>query len=150
MEFFDGQKWVNGETLTVTNNGTYQYRITDSSGNVTIHNVSVDKIDKIAPNKPIITANITSPTTQKVVVTATFSNDSVINEYSFDNETWTTYVRSISCSENKIIYFRSFDEANNVSDIAIYTVDYIDKIAPEAPTVCEFKTIFNSAMSGRT
>ena len=47
MEYFDGSKWVElqNNTLTISENGTYLFRVTDAAGNVTEQSVVVDKID---------------------------------------------------------------------------------------------------------
>ena len=48
IEYYDGSKWVAGNTLTVSQNGTYTFRATDAVGNVTEKSVVVDKIDMSA------------------------------------------------------------------------------------------------------
>ena len=47
MEYFDGSKWVElqNNTLTISETGTYLFRVTDAAGNVTEQSVVVDKID---------------------------------------------------------------------------------------------------------
>ena len=52
VEYFDGSKWLTGDKLTVSENGTYQFRVTDLAGNVTEKAVVVDKLDKTAPVLP--------------------------------------------------------------------------------------------------
>ena len=52
MEYFNGENWVAGDKLTVSENGTYQFRATDLVGNVTTQTVIVDKIDKVAAPIP--------------------------------------------------------------------------------------------------
>ena len=107
MEFFNGKEWVIGATQTITGNGTYTFKVTDIAGNVTTKNVEVSFIDKIAPNKPIAIANITTPTNKNVIVSATFSEDSVVKQYSLDNKTWETYTEGIAfilCYVAYIVY----------------------------------------------
>ena len=130
VEYFDGTNWIIGDSLTVTENGNYQFRVTDEAGNVTEESVVVDKIDKVAPDKPFVTADITAMTNQNVVVSAEFAEDAILNEYSFDGKVWMTYVKDITFENNGSIYFRSTDAAGNVSGVAEYHVDNIDKVAP--------------------
>ena len=133
VEHFDGEFWVSGSTFEVTENGTYQFRVTDAAGNVTQKSVTVDKIDKIAPDKPVAKADITSVTSGNVTVSATFAEDSVRNEYSFNVRTWLTYSREIVFDENGTVYFRSTDAAGNVSAITKYAVTNIDRVGPDKP-----------------
>ena len=130
VEFFNGKEWVIGANQTITENGTYIFKVTDIAGNVTTKNVEVSFIDKIAPNKPTATANITYPTNKDITVAATFSDDSVTRQYSLDNKTWETYTAGITFTNTGIVYFRGIDAAGNISDVTEYTVNNIDKVAP--------------------
>ena len=212
IEYFDNGRWIEGNTLTVSENGTYSFRATDEVGNVTTQEivvdkidkappvlavsgnpdkmtnqdvilsasasdlqnstiyykkstdtdfrkytgnitvkenctyifyaeddffnksaetaVIVDKIDKIAPETPLVSANITAMTNQNVTVSAEFADDVVIKEYSFDNSNWQKYTAGAVIKNNTMVYFRGFDEAGNVSS-ASYEVTNIDKAAPE-------------------
>ena len=130
VEFFNGKEWVTGSTHTVTDNGTYKFKVTDVAGNVTTKDVEVSFIDKIAPNKPIATANITYPTNKDVIVSATFSDDSVTRQYSLDNKTWDTYTEGIKFTNTGVVFFRGIDAAGNISNVTEYQVSNIDKVAP--------------------
>ena len=77
---------------------------------------------------------MTNPTNGAVFVSATFSEDTVVKEYSFDQQTWNPYKSAVKVESNGPVYFRGKDEAGNVSDINSYTVNNIDKIAPQKPT----------------
>ena len=70
VEYFNGSEWVAGNSLTITENGTYQFRVTDAAGNVTEKSVVVDKIDKVAPTLDI-SGNTTEWTNKNVILTAT-------------------------------------------------------------------------------
>ena len=76
VEYFNGTEWVASNRLTVTENGTYQFRVTDAAGNVTEKSVVVDKIDKVAPTLDI-SGNATEWTNQDVVLTAAVSDGTV-------------------------------------------------------------------------
>ena len=52
IKYFDGQDWVDGDSLRVTENGEYQFMAIDKAGNVATKSVVVDKIDKLAPAVP--------------------------------------------------------------------------------------------------
>ena len=91
--------------------------------------------DLTPPAKPTVLANITSATNQDVIVSATFSSDSIVKEYSLDNKSWQTYTDGIKFEQNGTVYFRGTDEAGNVSEVTEYNVANIDKVAPTKPVV---------------
>ena len=133
VEFFNGTEWIAGAEHTVSSNGTYTFRVTDLAGNITEKSVSVDKIEKEAPEKPSAVADITAVTNKDVTVTATFSTDSAKKEYSLDGKTWQSYTSGIKFAQNGTVYFRGIDAAGNISAVASYTVGNIDKVAPAKP-----------------
>ncbi|MBE6377772.1 MAG: hypothetical protein E7051_03010 [Lentisphaerae bacterium] len=125
VEYFANGKWNSGNSLTVAENGTYQFRVTDAAGNVTEKSVTVDMIDKVVPDKPAVKADITGETTGAVTVSAIFSNDSVITEFSLDNKTWQTYTDGVIMECNGTVYFRGIDAAGNISAVTAYEVNNI-------------------------
>ena len=133
----DGTFWIpytNG--ISMNDNGTVYFRAQDAAGNCSeITKYSVSNIDRTPPRKPVVSTDITKPTNQNVIVSAVFSNDSNVREYSLDGQMWNTYRSGISVSENCIVYFRAFDTAGNASEITKYEVSNIDRIAPEKPIV---------------
>ncbi|MBP5410637.1 MAG: hypothetical protein J6Y26_01865, partial [Lachnospiraceae bacterium] len=131
-----GQTWKpydeNGIIIII--NGTVDFRGTDAAGNLSeVTSYTVGNIDKIAPNKPVATADITTLTNTDVVVSATFSDDSIEKEYSLDGQTWKTYTEAVKFTANGTICFRGIDAAGNISEAASYTVSNIDKVAPNKP-----------------
>ena len=102
---------------------------------ITVH-LAINNIDRIAPLKPTAYANITASTNQDVSVTATFSVDSVVKEYSLDIQTWKGYTAPLWFTENGSVYFRGTDAAGNISEVTGFTVGNIDKVAPEKPSAC--------------
>ena len=134
----DGSTWLTyTEPVVLTQNGHVYFRETDPAGNTSgVADCNVDYIDKTPPVKPTASADITTITNQNVTVTATFSNDSVVKEYSVDGgSTWQTYpVNGYTFTQNGTIEFRGRDAAGNYSDIETYTVDNIDKTPPDKPT----------------
>jgi len=148
VEYFANGKWNSGNSLTVAENGTYQFRVTDAAGNVTEKSVVVDQIDKVAPTKPEVFASTTAPTNKNVTVSAEFSLDSIKQQFSYDNQTWYDYESGIVLSRNGVIYFRGIDAVGNVSEVAEYTVTNIDKIAPSAPSAfADVTTLTNNPVT---
>ena len=127
---FDNRTWFTGSAVSVDENKTVYFKVTDNAGNVTEKSVVVSNIDKIAPGKPVASADITAVTNQDVTVSTTFSNDTVVKEYSFDNKNWKSYTSGIKFEQNGIVYFRGTDEAGNISEVTTYQVTNIDKVAP--------------------
>ena len=124
VEYFNGSDWVTGDNLTVTENGTYQFRVTDAAGNVTEKSVVVDKIDKVAPSLEI-SGNATEWTNQDVILNANVSDGLV--EY-FNGSDWVAG-NSLTVTENGTYQFRVTDAAGNITEKSV-VVDKIDKVAP--------------------
>ena len=123
----DGADWsAYSSPVVLEANGTVYFRGTDEAGNVSeITSVVVDNIDKVAPEAPTALADKTDTTRYPVTVTATFSDDSVQQEYSLDGETWSPYTAPIVFSENGNVYFRGVDAAGNFSEVTSYAVENI-------------------------
>ena len=132
----DGTNWTAYTVpVVLSNNGTVRFRGTDAAGNVSeVTSVVVDNIDKTAPEKPTASADITAATNQDITVTAVFSNDSAVKEYSLDGANWNAYTKPVVFSANGTVYFRGTDAVGNVSEVTSVVVDNIDKTAPEKPT----------------
>ena len=127
---FDKINWYDYTTgVTVSENRTVYFKATDAAGNISTAEYTVSNIDKVAPNAPIASANVTTATNQSVTVSATFSNDSVKQEYSLDGQKWQSYISGVVMSANGTVYFKATDAAGNIS-MAKYTVSNIDKVAP--------------------
>ena len=118
-------------------NGAVLFRGTDEAGNVSeVTTYEVTNIDKVAPVAPVAAADVTALTNGDVTVTASFSDDSVVKEYSTDGgETWQTYDEGgVINIINGAVLFRGTDAAGNVSEVTTYEVMNIDKVAPVAPS----------------
>ena len=123
---------VNGDkvTFTVSNNGTYTFTSTDSTGNIVTQSITISNIDNTAPTLNL-TQNPTTPTNGNVTITATASdtgsgvksitlpNGAVINS---DNATYIV-------SSNGKYDFSVVDNLGNVTNQSI-TVSNIDTVAP--------------------
>ena len=134
---FDNKQWLEyTDAVMFAENGTVYFRGADEAGNYSgVTKYVVSNIDKTAPTKPTAHADVTEITSGDVTVSAVFSNDSAVKEYSLDGRTWKPYTEAIKFVKNGNIYFRSFDAAGNVSEVAGFTVNNIIKAAPEKPTI---------------
>ena len=132
----DGENFLaydNG--VVMQDNGTVYFRGIDEAGNISeVTQYQVTNIDKTIPDAPTASADITTPTSQNVTVSAVFGDDLATKQYSLDNADWNSYTAGIVMEDNGTVYFRGIDEAGNISAVASYTVSNIDKIAPDAPT----------------
>ena len=125
----DGEWTPYKNGVTVTSNTTVYFLAIDAAGNESkIASHKVDNIDKTAPAAPTASANITETTTGSVTVSAVFSTDSVLREYSFDRIEWKNYTNGITFNSNGRVYFRGTDEAGNISDITSYAVSNIEEV----------------------
>ena len=107
LEYFDGSEWVAGSILTVTENGTYQFRVTDDAGNVTEKSIVVDKIDKTAP-----VLNISHVLEGNDVKIFAASNEGTVEYY--NGSTWVVG-NTLTVTENGTHQFRVSDAAGNVT-----------------------------------
>ncbi|MBO4511169.1 MAG: hypothetical protein J5746_00230 [Victivallales bacterium] len=131
----DDENWYEyNDCVLVNQNCTVWFWAEDAAGNHALEYYVVNNIDKVAPNAPTATANITAPTNQNVKVTATFSQDSAQKQYSVNGGTWKAYLNGVTMQANGTVSFRGIDAAGNISQVTTYTVSNIDKVAPEAPT----------------
>jgi len=133
---FDNEIWhVYTEPVKCTVNGTVYFLGKDQRGYVNeIASYEVMNIDKIKPEAPVATADVMTPTTGNVTVSAIFSEDSIVQEYSQDEEKWESYTGGVLLKENGVVYFRGTDAAGNMSEITTFSVDYIDRTPPKKPT----------------
>ena len=119
-------------SLELSENGTVYFRGIDAVGNISeIASYEVANIDKVPPAKPTASADITAPTSGRVIVTAVFSGDSVKKEFSLDGLAWQDYSTPLVFSVNGKAYFRGTDAAGNVSDIISYDVTNIQPVTPD-------------------
>lgn len=109
----------------------HAYRLTFKDGTLYLDSAYEDRTP---PVKPVAKASTTAATNKPVTVTATFSDDSVIREYSLDKKTWQTYTAGVKMSKNGTVYFRAADADGNMCDPTAYTVKNIDLTAPAKPT----------------
>ena len=129
----DGETWQNyAAGIVFTENGTAYFRGTDAAGNVSeVARYEVSNIDRVPPDAPVASADITETTNQSVTVTAVFSDDTVKKEYSLDNRSWRAYTGAVVMADNGTVWFRGTDAAGNVSETANYAVTNIDKTPAE-------------------
>ena len=121
-------EWLDYDNgLTVDRNTTVFFRAVDTAGNESeIVSFEVTNIDKTPPENPVPKADVTEQTVGEVTVSASFSEDSVAKEYSFDGETWTPYEEALRFTDNGTVFFRGTDEAGNETKIAEYDVTNIE------------------------
>ena len=135
VEYFNGTKWVEGNIFAVTENGTYQFRVTDAAGNVTEKSVTVDKIDKDAPVLSVSSGEYAGGWTGNDVVLTASATDATLAsvKYTVDGgNTWNDYTGDITLSESgEYTYkFKAVDAFGNETVSEEVSV-MIDKAAPE-------------------
>ena len=104
-----GTLTVNGDDLTY---GENIYSLNQIDGNLTF---TIKDITH--PIAPVASADVTTLTNGKVTVSAEFSSDSAVKEYSLNGRDWSVYEKGIDFFENGKVYFRSKDAAGNYSDV---------------------------------
>ena len=147
---------TNGTDFSVlgfADSGTYEFegqekqlyyfkaQAVDNVGNVSAWSeVKRLKVPGLYPDSPVISADIETITNSDVTLTAEFSEDSVIQEYSLDGETWQYYTEPVVVSQNQEVIFRGTNEAGRSSAIAKYEVNNIDKDKPVITLTGDDKT----------
>ena len=128
----DNQTWQPyTEAIVLSENGTVYFRNIDDVGNISeVTAYEVANIDKVAPKAPAAVADVVAATNGDVFVSATFSDDSTVREYSLDGgETWIAYTGAVKFEKNGSVTFRGTDEAGNPAETT-YEVTNIDKVPP--------------------
>ena len=130
-----GKTWADYDddgVIIIINGTTVGFCGVDEAGNTSdVTNVVIDNIDKEPPNAPAATADITELTNKDVTVTATFSEDSALKQYSLNGKTWLDYTGGIVFDENGTVLFRAADAVGNESGIVAYAVDNIVVNGPD-------------------
>ena len=135
---FNGSDWFDyTDAIVVEENTVIYIEVTDNSGKVARQEINVSNIDKVAPDAPAASADITTLTNETVTVTATFADDVVVKEYSLNGTDWFAYTDGVEMRENGTVYFRGYDAAGNVSS-SEYVVSNIDTTADNVDTVYVF------------
>ncbi len=125
----------NGEaSYTFTENGSFEFELEDTAGNITKIPVKVDWIDKEAP-KATVVYSTKNPTNGNVIVT--------LNDISPDAKVKNNNGEaSYTFTENGSFEFELEDAAGNITKIPV-KVDWIDKESPTATVVYSTKNPTN-------
>ncbi|MFF2531476.1 OmpL47-type beta-barrel domain-containing protein [Brevibacillus sp. NPDC058079] len=134
--FASGGTTLKGNSISVSENGTYTVYAKDKAENATIKTIAIANIDKTPPNDAILVPDITTATNGNVKVTITYPSDAVTKEYKIGADgAWFTYTTPIVVTENTTIFARSANVAGNMSNESSYVVRNIDKIVPTPPSI---------------
>ena len=114
----------------------WQVGVTDAAGNTawsSPQNITVN--DVTPPTITNIGANITTPTSGNVIVSATFSDNVAVKskQYRIGDGSWQTYTSGATVTSNATVSFLAIDSAGN-SATASYNVTNINTPGPNPPT----------------
>jgi len=117
-------------TYTVTENGSYEFRVLDNAENETRGTVNIDNIDKENPILELV-ADKTEPTNQDVIINVkAIDEQSGIKEIILpDGTKITEEVTNYTVTENGNFEFKAIDNAGNETS-EIIEIANIDKIPP--------------------
>ena len=147
----NGSDWfVYNGSITFADNGSVSFRSADDAGNVSaITTYVVSNIDKIAPDAPVVTVDETEHPVEKVTVTASSEEGTI--EYSFDGRNYQTYDDALVVTVNGEIFFRTVDDAGNVSEVTSVVIDNIDRFSDPVDSEYNFiKKSFSAKINGKT
>lgn len=129
--FATGGTELIGDRFIVPDNGTYTVYARDTAGNETVETITISNIDRIDPESATFTAEPTVPTNQDVYVTILYPADAFVREYKIGEDgRWRVYSEPVRMTSNGIVFARSRDKADNMSEVSSYEVTNIDKWAP--------------------
>lgn len=119
--------------VVMTSNGTIYARSSDAAGNVSVESsYNVTNIDKVAPEKPVITSSNTEAA-REVTISIAYPSDAAQKQVKIGSGEWTTYTSPIVLSANATVYARAIDGAGNISPEATLNVLNVDSDSPDAP-----------------
>ena len=140
------------EGYSITENGTYTFRVTDNAGRTAQQTLEYDKIDS---ETPVVTINAThggetytSGAWTNKDITLTPGNEApnlgtTTYQYRVDNGEWQTYLNAITVSEDTkgtTYTFRATSASGVVSDEASITVK-LDKTVPDGDIKMEENSV---------
>ena len=147
----NGSDWFtyNGGII-FTDNGSVSFRSADAAGNVSaITTYVVSNIDKIAPDAPVVTVDEAERPVESVTVIASSEEGTI--EYSFDGRNYQTYDDALVVTVNGEIFFRTVDDAGNVSEVTSVIIDNIDHFSDPVDSEYNFiKKSFSTKINGKT
>lgn len=127
---WDGTTWSNSNSKKISENGTYKVYVKDALGNVSNASISVNNIDRKAPDITLEAdeKNVTAEDVMLSVV-ATDSSGLAVKPYSWDGTTWSnSNIKKISENGTYKVYVK--DAVGNIGDTSI-TVNNIDCLKPD-------------------
>ncbi len=107
---------LNKQSHTFTENGSFTFIATDRAGNITEKTVTIENIDKVAP-EIIVEDYVASPTNKDITVNVSMNEPGTLNQESYTFE------------ENGEFEFIATDRAGNETKKKI-AITNIDKVAP--------------------
>ena len=124
---FDNQNWYAYTSgIVMSANGDLYFRAADAAGNISeVTRITVNNIDKVAPIAPVVTMQTITEDRQELILNVTYSDDSVVRQYSLDQVNWLDYSQSIAVENFQTYYFRAADAVGNFCETVQYsTADY--------------------------
>ena len=119
--------------ITFEENGSVKFRSYDAAGNVSDEvEIFVNNIDKIAPEKPVISFSRENGISNESVTFIISASEGTL-KYSFDNIEWKTYAEPVVVTENKTVYAKTTDAAGNSAETS-QAITVIDPTAASSLT----------------
>lgn len=125
--------WQNSAEFNVSANGTYKFEAKDASGNISFETITIDKIDKTAPNASVqLAPDALNPdgswTKDEITVTINATeNESGIDKYYVDGNPQTENTFKLTDSNDHNV--KVVDKAGNESAVVTFSAKY-DATAP--------------------
>lgn len=140
MNVADGSEWQSEPTFTITKNGTYNFKVKDSSDNESVEfSVEVVKIDKAAPEISSVVIDPTTWTKDTVQMQVNASDTGCgIDKYKMDDGEWQDSADFVVNDSDEHLFFVKDKLGNETTVGFAATADKFDNIAPTiTDVICE-------------
>ena len=130
---FNNMSWTEGESVSVSKNGTVYFRATDNAGNITTQSVVVNRIDKTAPVRGKITLKQTDQNSVKVTISG-FTDNVKIARYD-------VYLagKKIGSSANGNYVYQSASRLTGTLNFSVKAIDTVGNISAAASAALTVK-----------
>ncbi len=129
----NNEEWQSSPQFVISENGDYEFKVKDASGNTSFETITIDKIDKTAPNASVqLAPDALNPdgswTKDEITVTINATeNESGIDKYYVDGNPQTENTFKLTDSNEHNV--KVVDKAGNESAVVTFSAKY-DATAP--------------------
>lgn len=122
------------------------YYVEDISGNSATVYRTINVVDTIAAESPTLSSSAVELVNTDLTISFLMNGDAVRSEYKIDNSSWIDYSGPITINNNAIVYARSYDGSDNMSEEVNISITNIDKVSPEVTITPNNSSLVNETI----